>query len=378
MLQNNFFRYPCEVRTCSVPAETCLRRNRKNQEGGGKRGRRKTSSRPSSSLTSPTPAINPPRGSYNSNTEIQNGQVSSTVLDYPNRSTWRYDNFSDNSNYSNSLYSNRADPVINSEGSIPHSPTPTLPRFSFFKTPFSPSTNPFSTHYSQNGYLRDDYYSSSNYYYTPSIFQNPATPHLNHYAGQFSNYPSYSISNPFDDAYTNNTLPFSEIDTYQLKNPKQKVVDVSYTDNKECFQDPEIGGVSIALQHGSVLFECAKHELHATTALKTPNRLSPTRISLVFYQHRGLNKAQHGLDEYTEKMKRKLETSGQSDLEKSDLAEPDPRLECSFGSLKGDRDFWPRAPTLPTVSLTTMFPMYPCIVTGPFQEQLSSTLGDKP
>lgn len=364
------------MRTCSVPADTCLRRNRKNQEGGGKRGRRKgSSSTPSSPSVKSASVLNSPKEIYNSNAEIQNGDVSSTVLDYPNRSTWRYDNFSDNSN---SLYSNRAEPVMNSTGSFPYNSTPTLPRFSFFKTPFSPSTNPFSNHYSQNGYLRDEYYSSPNYYYTPSIFQSPAAPHLSHYAARFSNYPSYGISNPFDDAYSNNTLPFGDIDTYQLKNSKQKVVDISYTDNKECFQDPEIGGVAIALQHGSVLFECAKHELHATTALKKPNRLSPTRISLVFYQHRSLNKAQHGLDEYTEKMKRKLETSGQSDLDKSDLADSDPRLDCSFGSLRGDRDFWPRASTLPTVSLTTMFPMYPCIVTGPFQEQLSCTLGGRP
>ncbi|KAF5269188.1 hypothetical protein FQR65_LT02489 [Abscondita terminalis] len=135
-------------------------------------------------------------------------------------------------------------------------------------------------------------------------------------------------------------------------------------DNTECFNDSQVGGVAIALTHGSVLFECAKHELHATTALKSPNRQSPTRISLVFYQHRNMNKSKHGWDEHEEKMRlKKLDSIGTNSK----------TLEFNNGFpfvLKEDNNVknMLRVPTMTTITITTAFPMYPCMVTGPYQE----------
>lgn len=141
----------------------------------------------------------------------------------------------------------------------------------------------------------------------------------------------------------------------------------NYTDNLECFKDSEIGGVAIALGHGSVLFECAKHELHATTALKKPNRTNPTRISLVFYQHRNMNRSHHGWDEYEEKMR--LRKSGKNDTN------PD-IVDCSLNNFNLPNSnldqVMLRAPTLTTASWTTLFPMYPCVVTGPYQTKMDA------
>ncbi|XP_077469322.1 methylcytosine dioxygenase TET1 isoform X2 [Stigmatopora argus] len=141
-----------------------------------------------------------------------------------------------------------------------------------------------------------------------------------------------------------------------------------WSDSEHNFLDRDIGGVAVAPSHGSVLIECARRELHATTPILKPDRRHPTRISLVFYQHKSLNEPGHGMAAWDAKMARREREREEEDEEERLKLEEGGGGRATEEEARGEavrvptRQTW----TLPRDGVVTVSPYALTQVTGPY------------
>ncbi|KAM7318942.1 hypothetical protein ACRRTK_022054 [Alexandromys fortis] len=144
----------------------------------------------------------------------------------------------------------------------------------------------------------------------------------------------------------------------QSSEDDQPEIQEYWSDNELIFLNPSFGGVAIAPIHGSVMIECARRELHATTPVENANRNDPLRMSLVFYQHKGLILPSHGFYFNRLKFESKIFKKKAAERKGPDKSSFVGNLLCNIPSRI--------APTLTRDNVVTVSPYALTHVAGPY------------
>jgi len=72
------------------------------------------------------------------------------------------------------------------------------------------------------------------------------------------------------------------------------------------FEENEEPGIEFFLPDGSFLIESASRENHASSPMLNPDRKNPSRVGIVCFTHKGLQKNNHGYEEYLKVRERNI------------------------------------------------------------------------